>query len=105
MGRALIGFAERRARDLGLGSVELYTNALMTENLRYYPRLGYVEYDRRSEHGFDRVYFRKLGRAAGRRPRGGLSDLPPKPPLTCHRSERTAGDQRAAERAHRTVEL
>ena len=60
VGRALIAFAERRARDLGLASVELYTNALMTENLRYYPRLGYVEYDRRREHGFDRVYFRKL---------------------------------------------
>ena len=59
VGRALIGFAERHARDLGLGSVELYTNAMMTENLRYYPRLGYVEYDRRREHGFDRVYFRK----------------------------------------------
>jgi ribosomal protein S18 acetylase RimI-like enzyme len=59
VGRALIDFAERHARDLGLPSVELYTNALMTENLSYYPRLGYVEYDRRSEHGFDRVYFRK----------------------------------------------
>jgi hypothetical protein len=40
--------------------VELYTNALMTENLRYYPRLGYVEYDQRRENGFDRVYFRKM---------------------------------------------
>jgi GNAT superfamily N-acetyltransferase len=59
VGRALIGFAECHARELELRSVELYTNALMNENLRYYPRLGYVEYDRRSEHGFDRVYFRK----------------------------------------------
>jgi len=59
VGRALIGFAERHAHQLGLGSVELYTNATMTENLGYYPRLGYVEYDRRREHGFDRVYFRK----------------------------------------------
>ncbi len=59
IGRELIAFAERHARELGLVSVELYTNALMTENLRYYPRLGYVEYDRRREHGFDRVYFRK----------------------------------------------
>jgi GNAT superfamily N-acetyltransferase len=60
IGRELIAFAERHARDLGLGSVELYTNALMTENLRYYPRLGYVEYDQRRENGFDRVYFRKM---------------------------------------------
>jgi GNAT superfamily N-acetyltransferase len=59
VGRALIGFAERHAHELGLGSVELYANAMMTENLGYYPRLGYVEYDRRCEHGFDRVYFRK----------------------------------------------
>ena len=59
VGRALIGFAERHARELGLRSVELYTNALMTENLSHYPRLGYIQCDRRSEHGFDRVYFRK----------------------------------------------
>jgi ribosomal protein S18 acetylase RimI-like enzyme len=59
LGRALIDFAERHARHLGLRSVELYTNALMTENLAYYPKLGYVEYDRRREDGFDRVFFRK----------------------------------------------
>ena len=59
VGRALIGFAERRAHDLGLGSVELYTNAMMTENLRYYPRLGYVEYDRRPRGDFSVVFMRK----------------------------------------------
>jgi hypothetical protein len=31
----------------------------MTENLRLYPSLGYDLIDRRREHGFDRVYFRK----------------------------------------------
>jgi predicted N-acetyltransferase YhbS len=59
IGRGLIEFAERHARGLGLTAVELYTNQCMTENLAYYPRLGYVEYDRRREDGFDRVYFRK----------------------------------------------
>ena len=59
LGRALIGFAEGRARDLGLDRIELYTNAKMTENLALYPRLGYREFDRRVEDGFDRVYFSK----------------------------------------------
>jgi ribosomal protein S18 acetylase RimI-like enzyme len=59
VGRALLEFVEQRARALRLPAVELYTNALMTENLALYPRLGYVETERRREHGFDRVYFHK----------------------------------------------
>ena len=31
----------------------------MTENLDFYPRLGYLETHRISEDGFDRVYFEK----------------------------------------------
>lgn len=58
-GRALISFAEDRGRQLGLPYVELYTNEAMTENLELYPRLGYAETQRRSEAGFQRVYFRK----------------------------------------------
>jgi ribosomal protein S18 acetylase RimI-like enzyme len=58
-GRALLGFAEAEARAAGLAAVELYTNALMTENQRFYPALGYRETGRRSEHGFDRVFYRK----------------------------------------------
>ena len=34
-------------------------NAAMTENLTLYPRIGYVEVARRSEDGFERVYFTK----------------------------------------------
>lgn len=37
LGRAMLDFAERRARDRGLSEVRLYTNAAMTENLRLYP--------------------------------------------------------------------
>ena len=59
IGRALIAFAERHARALGLPEVTLYTNERMTENLLLYPRLGYVETGRRTEEGFARVYFRK----------------------------------------------
>ena len=60
IGRALIAHAEQRARELGLPEVALYTNRLMTENLRLYPALGYVETGRRREDGYDRVFFRKL---------------------------------------------
>ena len=58
-GRALLAFAEREARRLGLAAVRLYTNAVMTENLAYYPRLGFRETDRREEDGYHRVYFEK----------------------------------------------
>jgi ribosomal protein S18 acetylase RimI-like enzyme len=58
-GRALIAFAESHARELGLTAVELYTNEAMVENLRLYPRLGFVETGRRVEGGYRRVYFRK----------------------------------------------
>jgi ribosomal protein S18 acetylase RimI-like enzyme len=59
IGRALVTFAERRAEELGLPAVELYTNERMTENLRLYPALGYAETGRRREEGFSRVFFRK----------------------------------------------
>lgn len=56
-GRALLAHAEHRARERGLPQTHLYTNAAMTENLALYRRLGYIEVDRRSEDGFERVYF------------------------------------------------
>ncbi|NUT74829.1 GNAT family N-acetyltransferase [Pseudomonas sp. C1C7] len=59
IGKALIRFCEDQAIRMGLGSIRLYTNARMTDNLAIYPRLGYVEIERRSEDGFDRVYFEK----------------------------------------------
>lgn len=59
IGKSLIQFCETQALRLGLGSVHLYTNAKMSDNLSIYPRLGYVEVERRSEDGFDRVYFEK----------------------------------------------
>ena len=59
LGRALLAFADGEARRRGHSAVTLYTNVHMTENLALYPALGYVETGRRSEHGFDRVFFRK----------------------------------------------
>ena len=59
LGRLLLEHAEQQARQLGLREVRLYTNAAITENLAMYPHLGYVEVNRRTEDGFDRVYFRK----------------------------------------------
>jgi ribosomal protein S18 acetylase RimI-like enzyme len=59
-GRQLMAFVDQHARLLGLDTVELYTNELMTENLAFYPRLGFVEIDRRTEDGFQRVFMRKV---------------------------------------------
>jgi ribosomal protein S18 acetylase RimI-like enzyme len=59
IGKKLIEFVEQQARVGGISRVELYTNAKMTENLGLYPGLGYEQFDRRFEDGFDRVYFRK----------------------------------------------
>ena len=60
LGSKLIHFCEAEARRLGLSAVELYTNVKMTGNLSLYPHLGYAEFDRREEDGFERVYFRKI---------------------------------------------
>jgi N-acetylglutamate synthase-like GNAT family acetyltransferase len=56
-GRTLLAYAERQARELGLPEIRLYTNAAMTENLTFYPRMGYRETERRAQDGFDRVFF------------------------------------------------
>jgi ribosomal protein S18 acetylase RimI-like enzyme len=59
LGRALMAFAEDHARAEGLEEVVLYTNERMTENLRFYPALGYVETGRGMQDGFARVFYRK----------------------------------------------
>jgi ribosomal protein S18 acetylase RimI-like enzyme len=58
-GRELLLHAEDRARAAGLTQIRLYTNAAMTENLLMYPKLGYIEVDRRRQDGFERVFFVK----------------------------------------------
>lgn len=59
VGKALLGFAEAEAARLRIPRMDLYTNAKMRENLSLYPRLGWVEIDRRVEDGFERVFFEK----------------------------------------------
>jgi ribosomal protein S18 acetylase RimI-like enzyme len=59
LGRALLEFAEAEARRAGFDALHLYTHEQMTENLALYSRIGYVEYDRRSQGGFSLVYMRK----------------------------------------------
>jgi ribosomal protein S18 acetylase RimI-like enzyme len=59
IGRELLAFAETSAREAGVAELRLYTNAAMTENLAFYPRLGYEETGRRTDNGFKRVFFSK----------------------------------------------
>ena len=59
VGKALLAFAEAEARRAGFDSIYLYTHEKMTENLALYARIGYVEYDRRSQGNFSLVYMRK----------------------------------------------
>lgn len=59
VGSRLLRFAETQAREHHLTEVRLYTNEVMTENLAYYLRHGFVETHRASEHGYRRVFFSK----------------------------------------------
>jgi ribosomal protein S18 acetylase RimI-like enzyme len=58
-GRRLIAFAEEEARRRGFGTIRLYTNIAMTENLTLYEGLGYVETQRGEENGYSRIYMEK----------------------------------------------
>ena len=70
VGRALMDFAERRARQLKLTRLTLYTHVVMTENQAIYTHLGYREVERRTADGYHRVYMEKpLQLGATRRPR------------------------------------
>ena len=58
-GQALMAFAEQEAARRGFTEIRLYTNALMTENIAWYRRLGFAEIGRVREKGFARVYMAK----------------------------------------------
>jgi len=60
VGRRLLEFAEAEARRLGQRSIYLYTHEKMSEARALYARIGYAEYDRRTEDGYARIYLRKL---------------------------------------------
>ncbi|GAA2302587.1 GNAT family N-acetyltransferase [Streptomyces hawaiiensis] len=59
VGRRLLRFVDAHARTLGLPEVRLYTNALMWENQRIYPKYGYELVERRVDGAYDRVHYRK----------------------------------------------
>ncbi|MEV6754158.1 GNAT family N-acetyltransferase [Streptomyces sp. NPDC051214] len=59
VGRGLLAFVDERARSLGLAEVRLYTNALMWENRKIYPRYGYEVVERRVDGPYDRYHYRK----------------------------------------------
>lgn len=59
IGKVLLELAEVEARRQGYGSVCLYTHEKMVENQALYARIGYVEFARRAEKGYARVYMRK----------------------------------------------
>lgn len=59
VGRALLELAESMARAQGHDTICLYTHERMTENHSLYAKIGYVEYEHRTEDGFARVFMRK----------------------------------------------
>lgn len=58
-GRRLFAFADAEAQRYEFDRLFLYTNIHMTENLDFYPKLGYLETHRVHEDGFHRIYFEK----------------------------------------------
>ncbi|MGW7660862.1 GNAT family N-acetyltransferase [Streptomyces sp. NPDC054756] len=59
VGGRLLRFVEAHARALGLPEVRLYTNAMMWENQRIYPKYGYELVERRVSGPYDRLHYRK----------------------------------------------
>jgi len=59
VGSCLLSYVETEAVAKGLSAVNLYTNEVMVQNIKWYQRLGYQETERRQDNGFNRVFFRK----------------------------------------------
>jgi len=59
LGRRLLELAESETRNEGYPHLDLYTHECMTENIEMYKRIGYVETERKPEHGYNRVYMQK----------------------------------------------
>jgi 2-methylisocitrate lyase-like PEP mutase family enzyme/ribosomal protein S18 acetylase RimI-like enzyme len=59
LGRKLMLFAERRARERGYREIALYTNIKMVANRAFYGRLGYKETGRKSVRGRQAVTMAK----------------------------------------------
>lgn len=59
VGRMLLDFADQEARRRGFAELRLYTHVLMHENQALYARLGWREYARGEQDGFQRVFMKK----------------------------------------------
>ena len=59
LGKALLQFAETFTAQKGKSEIRVSTNEKMFENISIYNHCGYMEYERRCEDGYDRVFFRK----------------------------------------------
>jgi ribosomal protein S18 acetylase RimI-like enzyme len=59
VGNMLLEHAVDQARRCGCSRVWLYTNAVMTENVGFYERRGFSQYDRRIDGGYDRIFFER----------------------------------------------
>lgn len=58
LGKALLVYAEQRARERGYTEIRLYTNEAMVENIALYTRIGYRETHREQED-YRRVFMSK----------------------------------------------
>lgn len=58
-GGVLMRYAADFAKSRGCCALELYTNVKMWENLGLYAKMGFVETERKTDAGYERVYFRK----------------------------------------------
>ena len=77
-GRMLMEFAEEVASQQGFTAVTLFTNEKMYENIALYKKRGFREVGRRSEDGYNRVYFRKELGLAQRKRSGELRRMSPR---------------------------
>ncbi len=59
IGKTLLEFAEAEARHAGFDSIYLFTHEKMAENLALYSKIGYCEYDRRSQENLSLVFMSK----------------------------------------------
>ncbi|MFJ8084382.1 GNAT family N-acetyltransferase [Streptomyces sp. NPDC096205] len=59
VGGRLLRFVDARARALGLPEIRLYTNAMMWENQKIYPKYGYEVVERRVDGPYDRIHYRR----------------------------------------------
>jgi ribosomal protein S18 acetylase RimI-like enzyme len=60
IGKKLIECAENFIAEKQKSECRLYTNIKFEKSIAIYRHLGYVEYQRMCENGYDRIFFRKI---------------------------------------------